>query len=246
MHGLLYRQFAYKKQYADQFIDVASKLHPDTIVISGDLTTTAHPKELELSLAFIKKLQTFTKVYCIPGNHDAYLLDSKPLWYAHLQKAGVDYTALYQKGSQVVPLDKSNVLLLVDNAIPTPFFFSNGRITQQQRLNIQKHLEQIPSTTTIILANHFPYHCNNPRKDLKGKELYASLFAQFPNIKLYLSGHLHHQKVDATKQPYQLDAGSLTEEKGGFFSIDLAKEGIKVTGFKRKNQTWEPATSNLF
>src|SRR5258705_13828056 len=44
--------------------------HYDVVAISGDLTQRARSGEFQRARAFIKHAEEFSKVICIPGNHD--------------------------------------------------------------------------------------------------------------------------------------------------------------------------------
>lgn len=244
-HGLLYRQFSYDRRFADQFITKAEKLQPDSVIISGDLTTTAHEKEFSLASHFIKKLQAFTKVFVVPGNHDAYLSSSRELFYKELGPLGVFPPELQTHRCATVNLDNNHSLVLIDNAVATPFFYSNGKVTTQQIAHLEQELKKLPQTNHITLVNHFPYHCTNCRKNLIEGELYLQLFKKFPNIKLYLSGHLHHQKILTSQKPYQLDCGSLTHKKGGFFCIDWEKDIATVNSYQRQDGKMTKVSSSV-
>lgn len=63
--------FAHNSLYT--LIPLFQELNVDGVLLTGDLTTTSHPKEFRQAKHFVDALtEAGLKVYLIPGNHDHY------------------------------------------------------------------------------------------------------------------------------------------------------------------------------
>lgn len=83
-----------------------SRLHPDMIVITGDLIDSYHTN-VDISLAFIRQAVKIAPTYYVFGNHEVRIPESYTLLKDGMEKAGVvvlDQPVTLEKDSQTITL----------------------------------------------------------------------------------------------------------------------------------------------
>lgn len=83
-----------------------SRLHPDMIVITGDLIDSYHTN-VDISLAFIREAVKIAPTYYVFGNHEVRIPESYTLLKDGMEKAGVvvlDQPVTLEKDSQTITL----------------------------------------------------------------------------------------------------------------------------------------------
>ena len=83
-----------------------SRLHPDMIVITGDLIDSYHTN-VDISLAFIREAVKIAPTYYVFGNHEVRIPESYTLLKDGMEKAGVvvlDQPVTLEKDSQTISL----------------------------------------------------------------------------------------------------------------------------------------------
>ena len=163
--------------HLDRFLASLIKEEVNTLIISGDFTTTSDIVEFELAKEFIQMvLDRDIKVCFVPGNHDVYTkkdFQTKPIQMLPLSKGE--------------KLDSWNLLLL-DTTTVNPPFIANGKFTKDQEEKVKSFLKK---STNIIIVNHFPLDDPNPKHELiRGASLKKHLLNHNGSI-IYLHGHTH-------------------------------------------------------
>ena len=83
-----------------------SRLHPDMIVITGDLIDSYHTN-VDISLAFIREAVKIAPTYYVFGNHEVRIPESYTLLKDGMEKAGVvvlDQPVTLEKDSQTITI----------------------------------------------------------------------------------------------------------------------------------------------
>src|SRR5919198_2043877 len=84
----------------ERAIEEISELHPDVVVISGDLTTDGYKREYEQAHEFVDQIDC-EDLIVIPGNHD-----SRNVGYVHFEELfGPRTCELHKNGVSFVAVD---------------------------------------------------------------------------------------------------------------------------------------------
>lgn len=217
------------------------------VVITGDLSTTSHPKEFKKAEDFIKEVEhQGISVHALPGNHDNYTKQDyrKKTFYKFFP------STLKEQRICVKPLSHGVWLLILDTTLATSLISSHGVFFSEMERDLEKALESIPEGDKIIMANHFPlFDKEGPRKVLKRSEVLRNIIQKHPKIIFYLHGHTHtHCIADLRKSgfPIILDCGSTPHVKtGAFHIIELEKTTYRVKIY-RWNEGWHFSEETIF
>lgn len=182
INALLRRRNLFITKYLDDCI--ASLIIDDIeiLIITGDFTTTADPKEFLMAKKFLKKVSDAgIKVYAIPGNHDTYTKESfeKKMFYSMLN---------------IVPKFPSERiqtnwdLILLDNTILNKPFKANGAFSLEQQKELKRMLA---SCSNVVIASHFPFVDTHGSHKLFNSNLLTEALKDFQGEIIYLCGHNH-------------------------------------------------------
>jgi 3',5'-cyclic AMP phosphodiesterase CpdA len=241
-----------KKEYAHQRLLLLPELFKnaavDQVLITGDLSTTSFSKEFALAHDFIEALKASgLSVSVLPGNHDKYTkrADRDALFYQYFHScfSEEEIWDLRAHNIAVRKLSPTWWLVLLDTALATHLFSSQGYFSPHTEAQLEKALEKIPENHQVILANHFPFFKGESRRVtlLRAEQLREKIL-KFPNIKLYLHGHAHrHCIADLRKSGYPivLDSGSTPHRTNGAINlIDITTEGCDIQVLQWKEE-WQ-------
>ena len=194
--GLLSWYYKWKKEHQQSILDALqshlARINPDHICITGDMTFTTLPAEVDNAAVWISKLGDARQISVIPGNHDAYVpgaLDyALEKWSPWMQddEGQTGFPYLHRRG----PVD----IIGLSSAVATPPAVSLGRLGQAQLERTGSLLSRIKTDQRpIVLLIHHPPQENatRPGKALSDRKGLQKLLAQWP-VNLVLHGHLHH------------------------------------------------------
>ena len=194
--GLIAWHHKWKSEHQQTILDALQRhlgeTKPDHICITGDITFTTLPAEVDKAFDWISQLGDPQRISLIPGNHDAYV--SGALEYA-LEKwsrwmrddegqAGFPY--LHRRG----PVD----IIGLSSAVATPPAMSFGRIGQKQLHKTGVLLDRIRAAhrPSLLLIHHPPQDGAASRKRaLSDRGALQELLCRSP-VDLVLHGHLHY------------------------------------------------------
>jgi 3',5'-cyclic AMP phosphodiesterase CpdA len=220
--------------------------HYDVVAISGDLTQRARSGEFQRARAFIKHAEAFSRVICIPGNHDV------QWWKAPL---GIgDETALFGTYRKYISPDIEPVLHL-PGATLAGLNTSHGVTAQTLTWNLRdisiigiirrsqierlRHVftEAPPTDARVVVMHHNPMKGElSQRHGLKNTARALGAFADL-QVDLVLCGHdqqdaIHY--IEHTKKGTVIStAGTVSNRmRGGrpssVNSIRITPENIEV------------------
>ena len=248
--GNLNSCFLRKKEFRPaRLLEIPSLLKEEKVqhlIVTGDLSTTSHPKEFIQAQNFLSKIsERGICVHTLPGNHDHYTRHSfkNGLFYKYfspsLKRNCVSATAIAPKFW----------LVTLDTALATSLLTSNGLFSEEIEENLEKILFEIPQGDRIILANHFPFFCNeSARKALRRKEALIKVIERHPQIIFYLHGHTHTCCIADLRPsglPIVLDCGSTPHIHGSLHLIEIEEKQYSIKVYRWKEQ-WTISQEKVF
>ncbi len=235
------------KYYADPnsaLISLFEDLGIKHLVISGDLTTTALPKEFEASKQFTDQVNgRGIMTHLVPGNHDNYTRKSKrdQVFYQYFENEEAHGFVMKRDKVAVRPLGSGWWFVGIDTTLPTPLLSSIGRFTPEIEEALERALASIPEGDQVVLVNHFPmFSTIHHSHDMRGCDALRAQLIRWPNVKLYLHGHVHKQSITdhrASGLPIILNSGSCGfKRRATFHTIDLEATGCNIGVYAREPQ----------
>lgn len=173
----------------DALVNLAQRLAPDALLISGDLTQRATPSQFAAARRLLERLPRVPQLV-IPGNHDI------PLWnlWQRLRRPYQGYEAV--AGAR--PHDGVSVLDLpgvrVVAADTTRWWrHRHGTLSLKQIDAVSALLRDTPAATWRLVMTHHPLSVDHPRdhEDRPWQHRRALSAWQAAGVDLLLSGHLH-------------------------------------------------------
>ena len=233
----------------------------DTVLITGDLSSTSHPDEFALAKQFIEGLREEKfQIFTLPGNHDHYtkaayrdkvFYDFFPSRYEEKAKF-----TLKNEGITTTSLGNHWWLCALDTALATSLISSQGFFSSELEARLESTLKKIPEGDRVILLNHFPFFSNeSSRKELLRKEALRALLERFsPIVKLFLHGHTHRHCIADLRNsslPIILDSGSTSSKKEGSWNlVEISSQGCSVEAFKNSTEegcsSWKSFSKSFF
>lgn len=179
-------------------VEAARTLAPDLVVVSGDLTQRARPRQFLAARRFLDQLPQPQLV--VPGNHDI------PTWnvWDRVMEPMTHYRQYIS--ANLEPAYSDPELMVVGVNTTRVLTSKYGRINQLQIQAVAEHLRQAGSAATKMVVAHHPFDvpANDNQKDLVGRSALAmDTFARC-GVDVLLGGHLHRANINGTAQRYQI------------------------------------------
>tara|TARA_B100000683_G_scaffold265698_1_gene297001 strand:+ start:64 stop:999 length:936 start_codon:yes stop_codon:yes gene_type:complete len=140
----------------DVVVQKALRLGPELLLLSGDFSTTAMPREFEQAITKLKPLtDAVQQVLAVPGNHDRYT------YLATRSQLPRHYLGDWMpaKFPAMIPVSKSWSVLMLDSAVPRKIT-SRGELGQEQINQLIRLLDATADGQNIIVLCH--YAIGNP------------------------------------------------------------------------------------
>jgi 3',5'-cyclic AMP phosphodiesterase CpdA len=167
-------------------------IKPDHICVTGDITFTTLPAEVDKAEEWFSRLGDAQRISLIPGNHDAYVagaldyaLEKWSRWMRD-DEGQTGFPYLHRRG----PVD----IIGLSSAVTTPPAVSSGRIGQEQLARTEALLTRIKADhrPCLLLIHHPPQDdAASPRRALSDRKELQDVLARLP-VDLVLHGHLHY------------------------------------------------------
>ena len=182
---------------AKKLVKQISKMKWDHLVISGDLTQLSLESEFSLAReTFDPLLKNNTRVTIIPGNHDRYVSET---FSDDLFKK---YFGVFFGKEEVHSLEINSDWVIIgwDSVHPNDLFTASGTVRRSTIIETEKIIRSFSKNKKFIIVNHYPLTFPINWKFDHSHELYNLLPVQkwilrFPQIRLYLHGHIHKNWV---------------------------------------------------
>jgi len=183
-------------------LESAERLSPHLIVVSGDLTQRARPREFREARDFLAALPKPQIV--VPGNHDVPLYD--------VFRRFVSPLSTYRRyiSDDLEPFYRDEEIAAIGINTARSFTFKGGRINEEQVARVRERLCALPPETTRVLVTHHPFDLPEGRTegDLVGRARMAMEAFVACGADLIASGHLHVFHTTHTAIRYRLPGRS--------------------------------------
>ena len=189
---------------------------PDLVVLSGDLTQRAKPRQFHQAREFVDDIPVPS--LAVPGNHDV------PL-YRFWERFGRPFGA-YRKhfGAELEPVHRDDELLVVGINTAHGLTFKNGRFTPQRLQEVTALLADAPDGVSKVVVAHHPlvqppWFGSQPVATNAWEAM--GVFSRL-GVDLILSGHLHQSFIGISETFYPrgcppvilLHSGTTTSNRG--------------------------------
>jgi 3',5'-cyclic AMP phosphodiesterase CpdA len=169
---------------------------PDLVVVSGDLTQRARPREFRAARAFLAALGA--PVLAVPGNHDVPLYDVllrflTPLsrWHRHFAQPPE-------------PAFEDDEVVLAGVSTARSNVWKEGRISLEQIARVQALFRASPGKLKVLVAHHpFAPPEDLPRASIVGRSRIALDALAREGLDLVLTGHLHHAHAGDVREHFE-------------------------------------------
>jgi 3',5'-cyclic AMP phosphodiesterase CpdA len=176
---------------AEGLVADLSKRTPSLLVMSGDFTQRARASQFAEAAAFMKRLPGPQLV--VPGNHDISLHDVFRRFFRTFSRYGKYITTDLRPTYR----DEEMIVLGMNTARPFSWtwngFWKDGRLSQEQLLDLKLRTERLPPNVMRIVVTHHPF-IPPPEARSHGIVLGAGRaldMMQQCGIHMLLAGHLH-------------------------------------------------------
>ncbi len=181
---------------AETLIEVARRIAPDVVVVSGDLTQRARIEEFEQARDFLAQLSGPKIV--IPGNHDVPLFNPYGRFVERLARFRRYITP------ELAPswIDSEMAVFGVNTA--RSLTWKGGRINARQIEDLRFRLCELPLAAARVIASHHPFGVARVAFDR-----WAGCGAD-----LLLCGHLHVAATEIVRETIVVNAGTAISTRG--------------------------------
>ncbi len=235
----------YVSKVGEALLQIAPSLHPDAVVVSGDLTQRAKPAQFAAARAFIDRFPPVPKIV-VPGNHDVPLFRVAERLLRPLDEYGKCFPDSLDRVHRI-----AGAVIVSLNSTSPHRAVTNGRIRLEQLEFCRDAFGGLPDGTPKIVVSH---HHFAPAPDYLRDETMPrakramSRFLDM-GVELILGGHLHRAYVgnsldffpfeDRKRGVIIVQCGTTTSrrgrgrerEKNSFNLIEIGPEMLQVTHF---------------
>lgn len=171
---------------------------PHLVVVSGDLTQRARPREFAQARDFLESLPRPRIV--VPGNHDV------PLY--NLAARFVRPLARFRQyiSEELVPTYVDEEIAIVGASSARSFTVERGRINEQQIQLVLERLGTAPPSAVKVLVTHHPFDLpeGHDERALLGRAAMAVKRLSTVRVDIFLAGHVHRSHSAHLTSRYRL------------------------------------------
>ncbi|MEM7483045.1 MAG: metallophosphoesterase [Acidobacteriota bacterium] len=188
----------HRPEAAEGVLRLVEDVQPDALVVSGDLTQRAKPRQFQEARAFIDRVTV--PVLTVPGNHDV------PLYRGFFaERVFFPYRA-YQRhfSEELEPVLELPGLTLIGVNTAFNWTTKHGRITGRQLDRLEGQLRDLPEVGFRVVVIHHEM-IPAPRFGLQTVMAHAWELADVLSsrgVDMVLAGHLHQAFVSTTEDYY--------------------------------------------
>jgi 3',5'-cyclic AMP phosphodiesterase CpdA len=194
-------------------VERITSIHPDLIVVSGDLTQRARRWQFKRASTFLARLP-FRKIV-VPGNHDVPLFNLA----ARLFDPFGGYRRWISPDLEPAYID-DEVAVIGLNSARGLITGGRGRLNLEQIADAAARLRALPRSAIKVIVTHHPFDVPRgfPSEHLVGRASIA--MQQFATVgaDLFLAGHLHVSHVGNTADRYNIAGHSALVVQAGTLS----------------------------
>ena len=186
----------HRREVSEGVHELARRRNPDLVVISGDLTQRAKPRQFIEARAFVDRFEVPTLT--VPGNHDVPMYRFWERLLAPFGAYGKHFAA------ELEPTFEDDELLVVGVNTAFNWTVKDGQITRAGLRRLRATLEAAaPERGRIVVAHHpmVPPPRFDTQRVLGNAHAAVELLATC-GVELVLSGHLHQAWIGSTEAHY--------------------------------------------
>ena len=234
---------------------LAVKLKPDVLVVSGDLTQRARTEEFKAARAWLDTLPGPQIV--VPGNHDIPLYNVASRFLTPLRK----YTRYVTLDLAPEYVDDEIAVLGINTA--RSLTFKDGRINHEQIAQMRQRMQSVGPDHTRIIVTHHPFDLpeHMDEDDLVDRAPMAMRAFAECGVDLLLAGHMHASHAGNSADRYEISgyaalvvqAGTATSTRGrgeanSFNVLHVAPDDVQVERYSWVDGTrsFEPVHTECF
>jgi len=207
----LKRRFKFDVRCLEPLFVQLRELKVDVVLFSGDLTTTALPREFDQAARVLRQALQHRCLF-VPGNHDKYTFASA--WRGNMTRAfGPHMPTGFPHAEQLTPNWR---LLAIDSATPR-LFTSRGRVGDRQLDAMCRELDELKSrhgddAPGLVVLTHYPLDAPSELPAMRWAHRLADAdalrdaLAGYPGPTVYIHGHVHLPWVWAPEARAATDA----------------------------------------
>jgi 3',5'-cyclic AMP phosphodiesterase CpdA len=179
---------------AEALLAALEALHPDVVLVSGDLTQRARRVEFAGARGFLGRIAAPTLV--IPGNHDL-----APFWYP--VRRFLKPFARFERyvSPERLPLFVDDEIAILGLNTARRATAKNGRISVTQMAEMRRIFSGLPEAVFRTLVTHHPLAAPagtlGSRTGSAGRSHAALAILRALGVRLLLSGHHHRARAGA-------------------------------------------------
>jgi 3',5'-cyclic AMP phosphodiesterase CpdA len=193
------RRIRHRPEVLDLLVRDLKSVHPDHIVVTGDLVNLALRAEFAPAREWLSRLGSPHDVTVVPGNHDAYMRDavrhSGDHWGDYMRGDGIGVAAPPERPPQFPFVRRRGPIALIglSTAVPTAPFLATGKLGADQLLRLADVLTHLGHQRLfrVVLIHHPPASVSVHRfKRLVDDAALRRVLAEH-GAELVLHGHNH-------------------------------------------------------
>ncbi len=228
--------FNRKKEYPptmiEKLVEHISQQGVEHTVVTGDLTNLAFPEEFQRAQEILSPLKNIT---IVPGNHDNYTRES------FKKKRFNSY--FHEPIPNIKKIDDDVAIITLSSSIPTGYFFSAGKISDEQLKFLENNLlaDDIKDRLKIVLIHHHIEKVSKAKEYISSIRNRSEFLSTLEKCKvdIVLHGHRHensHYQIKVknhTIDVYECGAsGRVSNKFPGNYNI-YTIEGKKIVNISK-------------
>jgi 3',5'-cyclic AMP phosphodiesterase CpdA len=192
--------------------EAISRVRPDLLAVSGDLTQRARRTEFAQARTFLDALP-FPRLV-VPGNHDV------PLYNVFTRFATPLARYTHAITDNLAPVHRDEEMIVVGVNTARSWTWGEGRINAAQVEEIVGHLAGVPPELIRIVVTHHPFDLPEGVKEkrLLGRAVMAMEKLSAAGADLFLAGHLHVSHIGHSVERYNIAGHSALVVQAGTVS----------------------------
>lgn len=197
-------------------IDAISRIAPDLVAVSGDLTQRARSHQFKEARAFLDQLPQPQIV--VPGNHDVPLHNVAARFFQPLRKYRRHIT------DDLQPFFRDDEIAVMGINTARSLTIKGGRVNQQQIGQMVERFCELDENVVRIVVTHHPFDLpsGHSERDLVGRARMAMEAFAKCQTDVFLAGHLHVSHTGHSAKRYNIaghsalvvQAGTATSSRG--------------------------------
>nr|WP_315260471.1 metallophosphoesterase [uncultured Duganella sp.] len=235
--------------------ELVTRLAPDVVVVSGDLTQRAKTEEFKAARAWLDTLPGPQIV--VPGNHDIPLYNVASRFLTPLRK----YTRYVTLDLAPAYVDDEIAVLGINTA--RSLTFKDGRVNQEQLAQMRQRMQAVSAEHTRIIVTHHPFDLPETfdKDDLVDRAPIAMQAFAECGVDVLLAGHLHASHAGNSAGRYKIagyaalvvQAGTATSTRGrgesnSFNVLRIEPDDVQVDRYSwiEGTASFEPVHTECF